>query len=1332
MAFSYDPSFDGPENPSSGLSQSFDSSQRLTTRFPESTIYPSGSFQQSAPDYSLPFLSSLPNLPPGNTLSQDYNSTAANANTSLFAGVSNPFSTTSSSSIESSLAPSAPAFEPHFPNNFPSSQVGTMAPIRKTPFPPKPKQNGSLDKEEGEISEREASKPRNGPPQSKKPRYSPQGPYSRGQGQYSLPQKNFQQSRNRRQPFGSRSSQGAMQPVRDSDRPVGKNTFQGHNAPRRDPEPNLQASNSHETSNRGTVMSNGQNATARAVPREQREHGKAFILDMHRNNYKFLELVKEGLDPTMLRSVYEDIGIPVDEAVPNAQSVPLQISTLSTTTAADTLTSKNNIFEKQNVIVPSTKSMGTKPTMAPLNLNSQEGQTFREAPKAPIPLSKPSGAEAIPAPPSNKGQTNPLAENKSTAPIARETIKEPQSGPAADGSRPSDRSDYLARLAAAKTKKPVDNAAPKPKTTGDARPAARPIPKARPETPSKEAEGTSQASPKKHSGNYGTKNEGATKEQRESELARLRMQVLKSAKAPSASQTAVDARESPGQEEKEPTRNQEQALMKGPQTPPSKPSSEEHVNVQTHPVAPIAGNQSNDAPPVSPSGLPGLFLSSEASDPMKQTLKEHASDSVDQMTAPQSLRKDQDQTVSVGSQKEFPASVVEGSLPLQRPAASHNPSQGSFTIPSKEKVKPNLPTPEAKLPKRTFGAPRFGSSNDTCIIEASDDESSNDGTNSEHVRDEIGTSRTRRPPSSQKIPVRERSAPPDMAELSRKEEGLKAQEAQIQKMKKKIEMMEQRKKMKGLSSGSDTPMTPPNANAGVSDAIFAQENVLQKPNGATLSFKKDRSEITQHPNDEAGSTVANMQSSTTPLGSPSEVKKRRAEIESRLTSADEKFASLSKEAEAKAQELERIREIIRAEETRKKELVDELERLGVDTKDIPENALEPVRDKVVADLQYQNASENGSGQLEDSTEFTHPASDPASSTNEQPSQKPQDADGIADPAQSQAETLQDRVQERDLNDLNTDRPDGQGQQPDHGQRNLDYESQKPHKPSEQGSPSLDGGGGSQPMSVDTPVSPENDSSGNDVCQSTSESGLSHDESDKMVIDDARSMERTSLSPKEAKESSVDNNGLSKTPMSSRREEQIGHDQDISLDDADEAASDEEYEPDEPQSRLHSNELPLESSNDEDDEDEEYEPPEMPGAQDPRTSKPVADTDGLTDLSAILEGQRLPRVINEDVDGPLDGDADGPRTEQSSDPRKPSGPNAENDRFTPYESPLNLLRAYRLRSHPSLGESEAFRPTSNNHEVDQQKSLCFYELNGGTCNDQRCESQHFRDVPRLGL
>ena len=704
-------------------------------------------------------------------------------------------------------------------------------------------------------------------------------------------------------------------------------------------------------------MPNSQSALPFHISSEERERAKDFILEVHRNAFKFSDIVNEGLDPTVLRGIYADMGIPIDETAPNAtnsQPAPLQSPALFTNAAMHIPTSKNNNdVGKPNTSTPPTKSMGSKAIAEPLHLDREENRNFRGAENGHISLVEPPESNAIPAPPGNKGQSKPLVENTSPVASAKQTTKETPSGSATVDPQPSNRSDYLARLAAAKTKKPVDNAAPKSKATEDPRPATHLI--SQPQSAQPKGTGaTSQAPSQNPSGNSSTRNEGVTKEQREFELARLRMQVLKSAKASNSLQAVVEAQKSPGYQEETTTHNEAAALMNNLRVKSSEQSFEEQTkNGQPHAVPPISDSQSTGVHAASRTGLPGLLLSSEEMDPVKRPL-EHAGEPMDQVTAPQTQKVDQQNSLSAVNEKDSSRSGVE-SLLSQRSVPSRKPSRVSASTPTKQKMRQSLPNADAKLSKRTFGAPRFGSSNDTCIIEASDDESSNDGTNEEPVQSKTETHGTNQPPSSQKAPGRERSTPPDMAELSRKEEGLRAQEAQIQEMKKKIEMMEQRKKTKAFSSGSDTPMTPTIANTEVSDAPSARESAC---NGSALADEKGPFGMTQYPNGGESSKLANMHSFQTPSSS-SKVQMRRAEIESTLTSADEKFVSLRKEAEAKAQELEKIREIIRAEEARKQELVDELESLGVDTKNIPEEALEPVRDKVVANLQQHNASETG-------------------------------------------------------------------------------------------------------------------------------------------------------------------------------------------------------------------------------------------------------------------------------------------------------------------------------------------------------------------------------------
>ena len=70
---------------------------------------------------------------------------------------------------------------------------------------------------------------------------------------------------------------------------------------------------------------------------------------------------------------------------------------------------------------------------------------------------------------------------------------------------------------------------------------------------------------------------------------------------------------------------------------------------------------------------------------------------------------------------------------------------------------------------------------------------------------------------------------------------------------------------------------------------------------------------------------------------------------------------------------------------------------------------------------------------------------------------------------------------------------------------------------------------------------------------------------------------------------------------------------------------------------------------------------------------------------------------------------------------------EYPRFVPYESPLRKFKSYRYHPEYSKGVSGGFRSMTYSHQIDPEKPICRFEAAGGTCNDDECDSQHFRGM-----
>ena len=71
------------------------------------------------------------------------------------------------------------------------------------------------------------------------------------------------------------------------------------------------------------------------------------------------------------------------------------------------------------------------------------------------------------------------------------------------------------------------------------------------------------------------------------------------------------------------------------------------------------------------------------------------------------------------------------------------------------------------------------------------------------------------------------------------------------------------------------------------------------------------------------------------------------------------------------------------------------------------------------------------------------------------------------------------------------------------------------------------------------------------------------------------------------------------------------------------------------------------------------------------------------------------------------------------------------RFTPYESPLKQFKSYRYHPNYATEVSEGFRSLTYSHKINPDKPICRYEAAGGRCNDESCDSQHFRSLGLSG-
>ncbi|KAF9969505.1 Zinc finger C3H1 domain-containing protein [Actinomortierella ambigua] len=62
----------------------------------------------------------------------------------------------------------------------------------------------------------------------------------------------------------------------------------------------------------------------------------------------------------------------------------------------------------------------------------------------------------------------------------------------------------------------------------------------------------------------------------------------------------------------------------------------------------------------------------------------------------------------------------------------------------------------------------------------------------------------------------------------------------------------------------------------------------------------------------------------------------------------------------------------------------------------------------------------------------------------------------------------------------------------------------------------------------------------------------------------------------------------------------------------------------------------------------------------------------------------------------------------------------------YESPLKMFRSYRFSTNFAATTKGGLRSLTYSNKIDPNKKMCLFELSGGACNDDKCESLHLRD------
>lgn len=644
----------------------------------------------------------------------------------------------------------------------------------------------------------------------------------------------------------------------------------------------------------------------------KKERSKRFLLAMYQNGYGYEVLVKEDLNPDMLRDLYQELGLPVST---KASEGDWPIQGVEAGKDAD----KNRSARRKHG-----QLSGESQTPVP-STNQSSVDIPRKVSAATLPTRQTWNEEANQAPTDRK--------TVFSQPNASYNVSQTREIP----TQASNRLEYLARLNAAKTQKLPAPKGPDPLTSslvglpkplkspsGDALPQTQKDPLAREKT--------------------STKDDAASK--RQSELARLRAEALKSAKM--AGPLRI---EKEGSQEKDRHEQRNSSSLKlspisqlpgssSPKIAPIKqtkgvaPSKDDgEARSATSPSSPMFNL--DDGPLPTPSfRIPGLFM---------DTLPVQTPPRQKEPTPLPSTRE----TLSKSHSDHLPSSTRPPSTTIQSPCA--------------ETLK------QASHPSRksTFGRSADEEINDECIIEASGDEDVK-FQKSEKAK---GQSDNRASPAV---------APAKTGLLITPKEPhkLQAHERQLLEMRKQLELLEQRKKTKVVPSRSGTPqassssskphnVTNPltsSATLEPKDAVEDLRNEVRKPLEPSppqdLHTSLPPKPLLERPKTPGVSSL--VEKANTLEGQPS-TESKKAKIQSDIAQYDARFTnSVSQLQQLKAQ-MQELEMTMEKEREGKRRLVEELENMGISTEGIPDEALRETRDEAVA-IKEAEAVNNRTGE----------------------------------------------------------------------------------------------------------------------------------------------------------------------------------------------------------------------------------------------------------------------------------------------------------------------------------------------------------------------------------
>lgn len=631
------------------------------------------------------------------------------------------------------------------------------------------------------------------------------------------------------------------------------------------------AASSNEISNNLSITkdANGQSSySAGKSPAQMRVLAQGALLGLAPHNIRYNELVSEGINPTVLRRLYEEVGIKVPTA-PGEQKPVKDVSKPSTT----------DVVPVQSGVEPTCVRDETAVS------NTQNSAGFSESSRI---QKSPSAAVGV------------LPGEQMTT--SKDTKLPSAAVPPSTDRKPLERKEVIAQMLAAKAGKLNTLAgSSKPPSEKDTTIPTAAVSKP-PETPAQVA----------------TPSETQVKEKNkaQTELARKRMEQLKKQGLIRSQRSHVDSTTSAVSE-------QQQSAMGVPPQPSQDVST---VSKIQHPLP----NRPPEPESSVPARIPGLFMT--------------GSEQSAQVEPPSA-----------------PNTNVEAAIPQIGNSQRKRPRASDFD---------GLGTP----PKKPLAADsRVGCPEDRLVIDISDDEDlygeddGTDMTNANKSQHRVISETPTGLPSSAEFPPKkpggqphQRTAPSSTSQTPLKvgdQEELRLRDQQIQEMRKKIAELEERKRAKIAASRAQSP---PDSNRAVSVSLGSPPMSKSSAVHATIvNAVKERHDqptvqasfVSSIGSQGSGSPALMRSPSVQSLasGDPAHLERMRAkflrkkEIESGLPALD---AELSK-SEAKLAEYKREEERLRAEIAKgregKRQLMKELESLGVETEGLSMEELQAAK-----------------------------------------------------------------------------------------------------------------------------------------------------------------------------------------------------------------------------------------------------------------------------------------------------------------------------------------------------------------------------------------------------